>query len=116
MFKKSLHIFILCLFVVSTVAAPAYAACQCNMPTKEDGMNMPCHETSGEESNNSDDTDKGCCGDVCACATGCTSATLNVPSADTVTKVFQNKYSISPAESLSSVVHAVPGSPPKQLS
>lgn len=115
MLKKGIHIIILCLFVVATAASPAYASCQCDNMTKEDGMNMPCHQASDEEPSN-DDNAGGCCDGVCGCATGCTSASISTPEASYVINSILNKYSISPAESLSSVVHAVPGSPPKRLS
>lgn len=116
MVKKTMQIIILCLFVVATAASPAYASCQCNDMTKEDGMNMPCHQASGDKSKNDSNDDSGCCGDACGCATGCTSAATNVPEASFVTNVVLSKYSISPADSLESIVHAVPGSPPKRLS
>lgn len=115
MLRKSIHIIILCLFVVATAASPAYASCQCNNMTKEDGMAAPCHKTASEESKE-DKSDVGCCGDVCGCAAGSTSASISTPEASYVINSILSKYSISPSESLESVVHAVPGSPPKRIS
>jgi hypothetical protein len=120
MLKNGMYIIILCLFVVTTVAAPAYASCQCDMAKNGDmpTTNPPCHQSSLSDeakSNNADDGGK-CCGDSCACASVCISASIDLPSVTNFTKILQNKYSPPPITSLSSIIIAVPGSPPKQLS